>query len=91
MEPIEKMVYNQVIEDLIKTPPQMIISHKPSRLQAMGNLQFDFIAYFSMDDRFKSLMESYEHMANIDDYIIYRLSDNKNLSHLDASEIKPAL
>jgi hypothetical protein len=76
MEEFERLTFDTVIDDLLANPPALLIIDQRKKRIGFGKREFDFIAYFSQDSRFKRFLSQYKVIAQIDDFLIYqRLPD----------------
>jgi hypothetical protein len=66
----ERFVVDSVIEDLITNPPALLAVDKGPQ-PSMGMRSFDFVGYFSQDQRFKRLLGEYIPFGKIGSYEIY--------------------
>jgi hypothetical protein len=75
MSPIEKLMVRTVVADLAKTPPKLLIVDNNRYKSGLGIADFDLIAYFSQDRRFKELMSNYTLLTRCGAFIIYKSKD----------------
>lgn len=55
----EKRMFEELVEAVQRYRPAVIVVQTPGAQQGMGKLQFDFLKYFSMDDRFRAVLANY--------------------------------
>lgn len=55
----EKQTFDRVVQAMLRLRPTILLVQPASRGQALGNLSFDFLQYFSMDERFKDALTHY--------------------------------
>jgi hypothetical protein len=67
----ERRFFNTVVEDLIRTPPSLLIVDTSAFKQAFGFTDFDYLKYFSQDRRFRELMHTYRLVTRIGYYDVY--------------------
>jgi hypothetical protein len=81
MRKSERFLFDCIISDLIKNPPELLIfdgkgmSYGWSTSNLFANSQqipFDYLIYFSQDDRFIRLMKNYSYLTSINNYKIYK-------------------
>jgi len=72
MDKIERMLFDMAINELITNPPMLLIVDQKKYLFGLGDIGFDFIEYFSMDERFTKFLKQYSKLAKIGDYQLYK-------------------
>jgi hypothetical protein len=72
MDPYEKWMVNTVVADLDNMPPELLIVDENEDKIGMGVVHFDFIEYFSQDERFRALMSHYSLLTQQDNFKIYK-------------------
>ena len=71
MEPAERFVFDAVIDDMLRDPPRLLfVAVAPN--PGLPRPEFDFIRYFSQDERFASLMRGYELIDRIGEHDVFR-------------------
>jgi hypothetical protein len=72
LEPAERYLNDSVVGDLCREPPALLIVDATPKKPRFGGRRFDYVAYFSRDPRFASLMRGYEPVAALGEFQIYR-------------------
>jgi hypothetical protein len=75
MGPAESYVWRTVPADLLQAPPEMIVIDRQSGIPACDGAAFDFLAYFSRDDRFAEAFSHYRPAGEVAGYRMYVRSD----------------
>jgi hypothetical protein len=70
MAPNERFVVDSVVKDLLSEPPQLLAVDK-ARQPTLRMQFFDFIGYFSQDQRFFMLIKNYKYIGGVGHYDIY--------------------
>ncbi len=68
----ERAFFDEIIADLRKTPPAVLIVDRSRYKQGFGAREFDFVDYYSQSPEFAALFGEYEPMARIGPYDLYR-------------------
>lgn len=72
MDKIEQFVFKTVIEDLLNNPPALlVVDQRPTQL-GFNFLGFDYLAYFSQDERFLGMMAGYDLIERVGYFAVYR-------------------
>jgi hypothetical protein len=71
LEEIRRYINDSVIEDLAKSRPALIIVDERAQKPYFGEMPFDYLGYFGMDQRFREIWSSYERIAEWEDFEIY--------------------
>jgi hypothetical protein len=69
---LERMHYDAVVEDLQRTPPELLIVDSGRWKQTFGETDFDFLTYFRRDPRFEQIFREYRPFAQIGKFQVYR-------------------
>jgi hypothetical protein len=69
----ERAFFDEIIADLRKTPPTILIVDRNRFKQGFGAREFDFVDYYSQSPEFAALFREYDLMAHIPPYDLYRL------------------
>lgn len=72
MNETERYVFDATISDVLNDPPALLIVDVNPHKLAFGDIKFDFIDYFSQDVRFTNLLTQYEHLTDVEHYVIYK-------------------
>jgi hypothetical protein len=77
MSPSERYLNQAVLEDLRNQRPKLLIILQHARdLPANGLRRLDYVAYFSRDPRTASMLQRYQSVADLGDFVIYeRIAD----------------
>ena len=77
MSPIERFLNQAVFEDLRDQRPRVLIVLQHARdLPINGFRRLDYMAYFRRDPRIASLLDRYQLVTDLGDYLIYELIPN---------------
>jgi hypothetical protein len=68
--PAEREFFDTVVNDLLRTPPRVLVVANSPDQQAMRGRQFEFVRYFSGSPQFVALLATY-HRADADGWVIY--------------------
>ena len=68
---VERQFFDAVIEDLIRTPPRVLVVDRRADLQAMQGQRFDFVEYFSGSTEFRALMARYRRIGFIGPWEVF--------------------
>jgi hypothetical protein len=69
---VERVFFDTVVDDVLKTPPRLLIVDRARFKQAMGRQQFDFLEYFSGSPAFRTLLRRYRNLGYIGQWEIYK-------------------
>ena len=72
LDEIERFSKEAVIADLTDTPPNLIIVDNRKDKSYFGNIDFDYITYFSSDPKFSLLWQHYKHITDIREFAVYQ-------------------
>ena len=72
MNKVEKYVYKATISDLLKNQPELLVVETRKIKQGFAGKEFDFIKYFSQNQKFRELLSNYQVVHHIEDYALYR-------------------
>jgi len=77
MSPSERYLNQSALEDLRAHRPKLLLVYRPARdLARNGYRRLNYVAYFGRDQRFASVFQQYELIAETGDYQLYeRLAD----------------
>ena len=74
--PTERFVFDAIVSDLIRTPPEIVIidagSPKHGWIQPGGDGGFDYLAYFGRDPRFSAMFEAYRELTQVARFRVFR-------------------
>jgi hypothetical protein len=71
MGALERFQIDAVIEDLTRTPPEMIIFDHSRKKQGMGLTAFDYREYLLRDPRFARIFADYRRVADLGGYAVF--------------------
>jgi hypothetical protein len=72
MSPSERYLNQAVLEDLRDQRPKLLIILQHARdLPANGLRRLDYVAYFSRDPRIASMLQRYQLVADLGDFVVY--------------------
>jgi hypothetical protein len=77
MSPSERYLNQAVFEDLRDQRPKLLVVLQHARdLPANGFRRLDYVAYFSRDPRIASMLDRYQLVADLGDFVVYeRIAD----------------
>lgn len=73
MSNAERFTFRTVVQDLLRTPPQLLIVDVSPQKWNFGSTHFDFLEYFSADERFRQLLtDDYAVLTTVDSFTVYK-------------------
>ncbi len=72
MSPAERLLFDSVIDDLLRDRPDLILVDEGPRLGVYCIQPFDYLAYYGRDPRFAALLREYEPLPRLGDFHPYR-------------------
>ncbi|MGE3842279.1 MAG: hypothetical protein AB7I50_11885 [Vicinamibacterales bacterium] len=72
MSPLERQFYDEIISDLCRLPPRLLIVEAPSPLGPRGSRSLDLLAYYRQDPRVTRLLETYREIAVIAPFTVFK-------------------
>lgn len=72
MDPIERGLFEHVIDTLVRTQPRLLIVDQRRFQQGFGGMRFDYIEYFSQDTRFVELLRDYELVRSVGGFGVFK-------------------
>lgn len=72
MGEMERFQIDSVVEDLERTPPELIIFDRSRKKQGMGRTLFDFEVYLRRDPRFERIFAGFTKLADVGPYRVYQ-------------------
>lgn len=79
MSGIEQFQFQGIISDMAANPPALLIVDVSPNKQGFGQTQFDYIDYFSQDERFTKLFSEYDLLTKVtcrcpdqNSYVVYK-------------------
>lgn len=69
---IEQYAIDAVIQDLEAHPPELVLVDTRAEKSYFGDVDFDYIAYFSRDPRFAAIWQDYRQIDTIGAFQLYR-------------------
>jgi hypothetical protein len=73
MGSVERLCLNQVVEDFVRGNPALVMIVKPQADDPRrGIRRFDYLAYFSQDQRFTAILSKYTYGGDVFGYRVYR-------------------
>ena len=74
MGPSERYLNQAVFEDLRDQRPRLLVVLQHARdLPANGFRRLDYVAYFSRDARIAGILDRYQQVADVGDFVVYEL------------------
>ena len=77
MPALERRLFNEVIDDLCRTPPALLIVETPMRRRPHGSSRLDFLAYYSQSARFSRLFAHYAESARVRNFTIFKAGERR--------------
>ena len=71
LDEIKRFSINAIIKDLSTQWPSLIIVDTKQRKRAFGDIQFDFLNFFSSDSRFTAIWSHYNQIADLGDFKVF--------------------
>ena len=71
MTTLEHQYFEQVIEDLCRRPPRLLVVEPPILKAPVGRRAIDLVAYYRQDERFDRLFAAYKPSATIGQFVAY--------------------
>jgi hypothetical protein len=91
MSPSERFLNQAVFEDLRDQRPRVLIVLQHARdLPINGFRRLDYVAYFRRDPRIASLLDRYQLVTDLGDYLIYELIPNAQARAESPPTVQPA-
>lgn len=72
LEDIERFSTDAVLTDITKQSPALIIVDIREHKSYFGDLEFDYIDYFSTNVKFATLWSKYQHLVDVQGFAVYR-------------------
>lgn len=72
MDLLERSFLEQVLSDIIKASPAIVIFDCAPRLQGFGKTNFQYLEYFSQEPRFASFWKDYVYITTVDTYKVFK-------------------
>ncbi len=72
LDDIERFSTKAVLADITKNPPALIIVDIRAHKSYFGDLDFNYIKYFSSNSQFATLWSNYEHLVDVQGFAVYR-------------------
>jgi len=76
MTPLERRLFDQVVDDLCRTPPRLLVIQPPVPDLPAGGRAIDLIAYYRQDPRFVRLFSGYDESDTLLTFTIYARNRN---------------
>jgi hypothetical protein len=72
MSPSERYLNQAVLEDLREHSPKLLVVFRHARdLPVNGFRRLDYVAYFARDPRIARILQNYQLVAELGDYLVY--------------------
>jgi hypothetical protein len=84
MPDLEHQYYEQIIGDLCKTPPRLLVIEPPIPDAPIGGRSLDLIGYYRQDPRFDHLFGAYSAAATIGPFVVYSRAANASCTEAEA-------
>ncbi len=72
MSALERQFFEDVITDVITNPPELLLNNIGGDRYPMGKSSFNFLDYYSMDQRFSELFQQYRLIKTVDNFTAYK-------------------
>lgn len=70
MSPLERQFFEEVVEDLCKNPPRLLIVDQPPEATLAGRRALDFQAYYAQHPSAQPLLAAYEPAGEVGSYLL---------------------
>jgi hypothetical protein len=71
MPPIEREFYEQIIGDLCRNPPRLLIIEPPISRAPIGRRSLDLSAYYGQDPRYRRLSGAYRQLTTVGPFAVF--------------------
>lgn len=71
MPPLERYMFDRMIDDMIRRPPDLIVFRRDLTDELYGDGRFNYLKYFSQDERFRRFFGTYTRLPIDDPFIWY--------------------
>jgi hypothetical protein len=90
MSPSERYLNQSVLEDLRDQRPRLLVILQHARdLPINGFRRLDYVAYFGRDQRIASLLERYQRVADLGDFMVYERIANGAVRSASPPSVQP--
>lgn len=72
MDALERLLMDEVVSDILKNPPVLLIADCSPIKQGFGRTKFDYIQYYLQDPRFAEFWTNYEFLAAVEHYKVFK-------------------
>jgi hypothetical protein len=72
MPPLERMYFDQIVEDLCAAPPQLLAFEEPAQAAPAGRRALDLRNYYAQDSRVAGLLQAYAPEEPIGPFTVWR-------------------
>jgi len=78
MGPLERYMFDRIISDMVQRPPDLIVLRRALTDELYGDGRFNYLTYFSQDERFRKLFGNYRLLPIDDPFLWYARGDLAN-------------
>jgi hypothetical protein len=71
MPPLERRYFEEIVEDLCRTPPKLLVLEPPIPNAPVVRRSLDLVRYYRQDPRFDRMFSAYAHKATVGLYVAY--------------------
>jgi len=75
MPPIERRYFDQIVDDLCRRPPRLLVIQPPVQGAPAGGRAIDLVEYYRQDARFARLFSGYDETGTLDTFTFYTRED----------------
>jgi hypothetical protein len=72
MPPLERAFFDEIVSDLCRTPPRLLMVETGAPVAPGGRRAFDLIAYYGQDPRAARLFSSYRPLAEVAPFAVLK-------------------
>jgi hypothetical protein len=84
MPPLERAFFEEIILDLCRTPPRLLLVEVAAPLAPAGRRALDLEAYYRQDARFARLFESYQPVTTVTPFVVYKAAGGASCATLES-------
>jgi hypothetical protein len=84
LQATERFTVETVVADLERAPPDLLVVDRRRNKQAMEGIAFDFVDYFSREERFRRLFAGYRLARDLGSHTVYVRTSSRSCAALAA-------
>jgi hypothetical protein len=84
--PVERTFIDSVVADVQRNRPTVVVNHVSPLMQGFGTTTFDFLDYFSRDERFADFFSDFRKLRRVGDMDVYVRSTSAEQAASRAAE-----